>query len=717
MAEAIRTYDWTTTPLGPPESWPDVLKTTVALMLGSRFPKAVVWGPELVTIHNDAFVPILGGKPPALGRAFDDVWKEAWEDIRPIVEHAFAGEPTFVKDFPLVVNRGYGPDQAYFTFCYSPIRDRTGQVVGMLDTVTETTATAVANRRLAFLDELGRRIVDARHPDEVLAITTRSVAEHLDISNCAYADMDTDQDGFTIRGDFPRKGVGTTVGRYSLAAFGVLAVERLRAGEPLVIRDMGEIAVGEAATFRSIAIEAIVCMPLVKDGRLVALMAVHDSRSRSWNEAELTLVKDVVERSWVHVERVRSEAALAALNADLEARVEQRTAALREAEDILRQSQKMEAVGQLTGGVAHDFNNLLTIIRSSVDFLRRPNLTEERKARYLGAVSDTVDRAAKLTGQLLAFARRQALKPETFDVGARLRSVADMIDTVTGSRIRIEVDVAEQAGHVHVDVNQFDTALVNVAVNARDAMDGQGTLTLRLDCGVPMPAIRGHAAADGPFVAISVTDTGTGIAPEHLDRIFEPFFTTKEVGKGTGLGLSQVFGFAKQSGGDIDVASLPGTGTTFVLYLPLVEAPDGRERAGGDAGGDETHGAGRRVLVVEDNVDVGRFSTQILEDLGYRTTWAANAEEALKLLEGDGDGVDLVFSDVVMPGMGGVALARELHRRLPDMPVILTSGYSHVLAEQTDHGFELIHKPYSAEEISRVFRKVFSERRRGPFRG
>ncbi|MFY9294730.1 MAG: PAS domain S-box protein [Methylorubrum rhodinum] len=243
----------------------------------------------------------------------------------------------------------------------------------------------------------------------------------------------------------------------------------------------------------------------------------------------------------------------------------ERAVALHEAEEALRQSQKLEAIGQLTGGVAHDFNNLLTIIRSSVDFLRRPDLAEARKARYLDAVSDTVDRAAKLTGQLLSFARRQALKAEAFDLVAVLRSVAEMLDTVTGARIRVLTELPDSPCFVRADRSQFETALVNMSVNARDAMDGEGTLTLRLACGVGKPAIRGHAPAPGPFAAVSMTDTGSGIPADVVGRIFEPFFTTKEVGKGTGLGLSQVFGFAKQSGGDVDVASAPGRGSTFTL--------------------------------------------------------------------------------------------------------------------------------------------------------
>ncbi|MCY1643708.1 PAS domain-containing protein [Methylorubrum sp. SL192] len=383
----------------------------------------------------------------------------------------------------------------------------------------------------------------------------------------------------------------------------------------------------------------------------------------------------------------------------------------RHAEEALRQSQKLEAVGQLTGGVAHDFNNLLTIIRSSVEFLRRPDLAPERKRRYLDAVSDTVDRAAKLTGQLLAFARRQALKPETFDVGERLRSISEMLDSVTGARIRVVTDLPGAPCFVRADASQFETALVNMAVNARDAMDGEGRLTLRLDGAVPMPPIRGHAGAAGPFVAVSVVDTGTGIASADLGRIFEPFFTTKEVGRGTGLGLSQVIGFAKQSGGDVDVWSRAGEGTTFTLYLPEVAAPleapaPARPRPDADA---EAH---LRILVVEDNLEVGRFCTQILEELGHQPVWAENAEAALVELERTETPFEAVFSDVVMPGMGGIALARILRERYPDLPVVLTSGYSHVLAQDDAHGFELLRKPYSAQELGRVLKEMAGRRGR-----
>ncbi|MGX7706185.1 PAS domain-containing protein [Methylobacterium sp. Gmos1] len=384
--------------------------------------------------------------------------------------------------------------------------------------------------------------------------------------------------------------------------------------------------------------------------------------------------------------------------------------ALAQAEEALRQSQKLEAVGQLTGGVAHDFNNLLTIIRSSIDFLHRPDLPEARRRRYLDAVSETVERAAKLTGQLLAFARRQALKPEVFDVGERVRGVADMLDTLTGARVRVATEVPDAPCLIRADLSQFETALVNMAVNARDAMDGEGTLSLRVSCGVALPTIRGHAGSPEPFAAVSLTDTGAGISADEIGRIFEPFFTTKAVGKGTGLGLSQVFGFAKQSGGDVDVHSRVGRGTTFTLYLPQVPSEERPESAQVRAGGLAPLGSGQRILVVEDNVGVGQFATQILEDLGYRTTWAANAEEALSELARDGARFDLVFSDVVMPGIGGVALAREMRLRFPHVPVVLTSGYSHVLAQSDAHGFDLLHKPYSAEQLSRLLHQILGLR-------
>jgi PAS domain S-box-containing protein len=382
----------------------------------------------------------------------------------------------------------------------------------------------------------------------------------------------------------------------------------------------------------------------------------------------------------------------------------------RQGEEALRQSQKMEAVGQLTGGVAHDFNNLLTIIRSATDFLRRRELPEERRRRYVDAISETVERASKLTAQLLAFARRQPLKPEVFNVGAQVENVAQLIRPLVGGRIRIEVAIGDGDCFTIADVAQFETALINLAINARDAMQDEGRLTIAVEKVRSIPALRGQAKRSGDFVAISVSDTGCGIAAEHLGAIFEPFFTTKEVGKGTGLGLSQAFGFAKQSEGDIDVKSVPGQGATFTIYLPQAAAPANEAEMAAIGNEASTTGRGYRVLVVEDNDDVGQFSTELLEDLGYTVRRVANANAALAILSENEFAVDLVFSDVIMPGMNGVELAGVIRERYPGLPVVLTSGYSNVLAENADRGFELIQKPYSVEALSRILRKAMSEK-------
>jgi PAS domain S-box-containing protein len=383
----------------------------------------------------------------------------------------------------------------------------------------------------------------------------------------------------------------------------------------------------------------------------------------------------------------------------------------RQGEEALRQSQKMEAIGQLTGGVAHDFNNLLTIIRSASDFLRRRELPEERRRRYIDAISETVERASKLTAQLLAFARRQPLKPQVFNVGAQVDSVAQLIRPLVGARIQIEVDIDCPDCFAIADIAQFETALINLAVNGRDAIDDQGRLTIGVRKVDTIPPLRGQAARSGDFVAISMTDTGTGIAPDHLQSVFEPFFTTKEVGKGTGLGLSQAFGFAKQSDGDIDVSSTLGQGATFTIYLPQAATPANEREAAVILSEPATTGRGYRVLVVEDNDDVGQFSTELLEDLGYAVKRVANANAALAMLSEDEFSADLVFSDVIMPGMNGVELAGVIRDRYPGLPVVLTSGYSNVLAENAHRGFELIQKPYSVESLSRILRKAIAERR------
>lgn len=486
----------------------------------------------------------------------------------------------------------------------------------------------------------------------------------------------------------------------------------LKFGQRAIIPDFEEwqdiAGTPDLEAFRKAGIRSAQTTPLLsRSGKLLGMISTHWDKPHQPTDRDLRMLDIVARQAADLLERTIAEESLRQLNETLEIRVEERSRELMASEDQVRQLQKMEAIGQLTGGVAHDFNNLLTIIRSSAELLSRRELPRDKQKKYIDAIAETADRAAKLTGQLLAFARRQALRPEVFNAASKVDSVADMLRTVVGARVAIEVDTVCTSCFVEVDVSQFETALINMAVNARDAMDGEGRITLAIEPVGLVPARRGHSAAKGDFVKVSVTDTGSGMAVEQLDHIFEPFFTTKEVGKGTGLGLSQVYGFTKQSGGEIDVESEVGKGTRFSLYLPRTSTPSETDKPHRSAPEIATEAS---ILIVEDNEQVGEFASQLLGDMGYTTRRVSNAREALAVLEGKHRDVDLVFSDVIMPGIDGVELGRQIRTRWPDLSVVLTSGYSHVLADDARHGFALLHKPYSVDELSRVLRGALEAR-------
>jgi signal transduction histidine kinase/CheY-like chemotaxis protein len=454
--------------------------------------------------------------------------------------------------------------------------------------------------------------------------------------------------------------------------------------------------------FRDTGIRSAQTTPLLsRSGKLLGMISTHWNEPHEPSERDLRMLDIVARQAADILERTIAEETLRRLNETLEVRVEERSRELMASEDQVRQLQKMEAIGQLTGGVAHDFNNLLTIIRSSAELLARRELPRDKQRKYIDAIAETADRAAKLTSQLLAFARRQALKPEVFNAATKVDSVAEMLRSVVGARIDLIVDPVCPNCFVEVDVSQFETALVNLAVNARDAMNGEGRITIAIEAAGSVPARRGHAAAKGDFVKVIVTDTGSGMPADQLERIFEPFFTTKEVGKGTGLGLSQVYGFTKQSGGEIDVQSRLGEGSSFSLYLPRTSAPNASQKVSLP---EKLVATEASILIVEDNDQVGEFAAHLLGDLGFATRRAANAREAIAILEQEADDIDIVFSDVIMPGIDGVELGKQVRERWPELTIVLTSGYSHVLADDARHGFALLHKPYSVDELSRVLR-------------
>ncbi len=588
-----------------------------------------------------------------------------------------------------------------------PFFDVEGNPLRIAGVSTDITVQRRSELLSAALVELGDVFRDTEQPDDIAFAAARIIGETLEGSRAGFGEIDAVAETVTIVRDWSASGVAPLSGSFALRDYGSY-IDDLKRGEEVCIHDTRTdprtIASGRA--LESLDARAIINMPVMESGSLVAMLYLGFGGARRWRTDEVVFVREVAERTRIATERRRTEHALSALAASLEQQVAARTSELQTAEDALRQSQKMEAVGQLTGGVAHDFNNLLTVIRSATDLLKRPDLSPERRERYIDAISDTADRAAKLTGQLLAFARRQALQPEVIDVGQSLRVIADMLGTLTGSRIVIGIDLPETSCFTNVDPSQLDTALVNMAVNARDAMQGAGRIDITVRSTDHIPAVRSHPAVAGSYVAIAMRDTGSGIEADKLERIFEPFFTTKGVGEGTGLGLSQVFGFAKQSGGDITVESDVGSGTVFTLYLPQVD--QGAVAEVDDIGEVLADGHGTRVLVVEDNAEVGTFTTQSLAELGYTTVWAADAQEALAELATDATRFDIVFSDVVMPGMNGIELGKAIRERYPTLPVVLTSGYSNVLAQDGTHGFELLHKPYSVEQLSRVLSKAMA---------
>nr|WP_291687538.1 ATP-binding protein [Bradyrhizobium sp.] len=405
-----------------------------------------------------------------------------------------------------------------------------------------------------------------------------------------------------------------------------------------------------------------------------------------------------------------AEAKLQAINSTLEQRVETEVAERIKAEEALRQAQKMEAIGQLTGGVAHDFNNLLTVIMGGLDIIRRSKPEDHaRIKRATDMALQGTQRAASLTGRLLAFSRRQPLEPKPLELTALVREMTELLHRTLGERIELEAVMASRLWPVEVDLNQLESAILNLAVNARDAMPDGGKLTIEaantaLD---ESYSARDTEVIPGQYVMLSVSDSGSGMSKETLDHAFEPFYTTKEVGRGTGLGLSMVYGFVKQSGGHVTLYSEQGQGTTVKLYFPRykgkLSAVEIEERPSTPTASHE-----EVVLVVEDNDDVRSYSVTILRELGYKVLEAADAEKALQILEGT-DRVDLLFTDVVLPGKNGRVLADSAKRLRPALRVLFTTGYSRnaiVHQGRLDADVHLISKPFTFDQLAARVRDI-----------
>ncbi len=421
----------------------------------------------------------------------------------------------------------------------------------------------------------------------------------------------------------------------------------------------------------------------------------------------LCIVSETTERVRGAAALRESEARLRELNENLEQRIDARTRELEQAHHALRQAQKMEAVGQLTGGIAHDFNNLLQGITGNLDLIRRRPDDLDRVGRWADAGLKAAERGARLAGQLLAFSRTQKMEIASIDISSAVSGFADMLRRSIGPAIRIRMDLDTDGVCVQGDQVQLEMAVLNLALNARDAMPDGGDLVIatracRISDDPQVP--------DGDYVELSVTDSGKGMGAEVVERAFEPFFTTKEVGKGTGLGLSQVYGTLRQSGGAARIESTPGHGTIVRLYLRRTDALprklDEQETV------DKAHARAATILVVDDDPDVRAFLTELLESLGYAAVMVDGGGAALKTLEQISPQVMIL--DFAMPGMNGAEVAKRIRQLRPDLPIIFASGYSETAAIRsvTSDRSRVLHKPFKVHELQAALVELLAGHRR-----
>ena len=464
-------------------------------------------------------------------------------------------------------------------------------------------------------------------------------------------------------------------------------------GKPVVIADYRtERRFGVPPAYLHAGLVSGLSVPLSDRGRTIGALAVRSRSPRVFGDDEIGFLDSLSNLLATSLQRAQSE-------------------------EALNHAQRLESVGQLTGGIAHDFNNLLTVIQGNLQVLDElPALAEDGHARQLvAAAARASKRGAELTGKLLAFSRRQVLQPSAIEVGAMLGSLANMLRRTLDQRIRIEVDVPPGCPPVMADPGQLESALLNIAINARDAMPDGGTLRFHAEPCVALPtAVRNElddpSAPEDGFVSVSISDTGTGMPDEVRERAFEPFFTTKEAGRGTGLGLSTVYGFVKQSKGAIAIDSAPGAGTTLTLYIPRPWAT--AAAAGDDAAAAHAVPPGLDVLMVEDDPEVRAVVRTFLETLQCRVTVASSGEQALLMLGPDAS-FDLLLSDIALgPGMRGTQLAALAQARFPAMAVLLMSGFSSELLEadrDSPPSWELLRKPYSRDELARAIARVVGD--------
>ncbi len=682
MAEMIRVHDWSSSPLGPIEHWPQSLRSIVSLMLASEFAMCLAWGPELGFLYNDHYARIMHDKhPQALGQRFADVWADVWSDISPLVDKALAGEASFFENLPLVTDRKGYDEHAWFTFSYSPVRDESGAIAGMFCSTYESTERVVTER--ALRDERERMSQMFAQAPTFMAML-RGPEHRFELTNPGYDKLIGH-----------REVLGRTV------------AEALPDAVEQGFLDLldGVFTSGDAFTARGMlyAVQAEPGGPI--DDRYV------DFVYQPIRDATGAVVGVFVEGADV-TDRKTLERDLQSLNADLEQRVRDRTQELVEAQEALRQAQKMEAVGQLTGGIAHDFNNLLQGITGSLEIVQR-RVAQGRVAeldRFITGATTAANRAASLTHRLLAFSRRQPLDPRPVKVNPLVASLEDLLRRTTGEQIELEMVLAGGLWTTLCDPNQLENSLLNLVINARDAMPHGGKLTIET-CNAHLDD---HFAASqrdvrpGDYVCICVSDTGTGMSADTIAKAFEPFFTTKPIGQGTGLGLSMIYGFARQSEGYARIYSELGQGTTIKLYLPRHYGEAEQDEALPGLTQDHVTDAGEIVLVVEDDSVVRALIVEVLGELGYQAIEAHDGPAGLERLR-TMERVDLLVTDIGLPGLNGRQVADAGRALRPDLRVLFMTGYAENAALASgflEPGMSMITKPFAMEALATQIRTM-----------
>ncbi len=645
---------------------------------------------------NNHYREFLGIDPEAMiGTRIGDVLTDAdYADRLPLIERALAGEDV-VADVHLHHRDG---SRRRAETRYIPRRDAAGSVIGFHILVFDVDERMRHAEAIERSNRRFRAAMDAVHG----VLWTNSADGRMVGEQPGWAAI-TGQTYEDYQGFGWANAVHPDDAEASIVAWNeAVAVKGMFVHEHRVRRHDGE--------WRTYAIRAL---PIIgADGELIEWVGVHtDITEQRAAEQALRDQANVLARQVHH--RERAEAQLRQLNETLETRVIEEISERRQAEQALAQAQKMETIGKLTGGVAHDFNNLLQVVSGNLQLLGKDVAGNDRAEQRVANAMAGVSRGSKLAAQLLAFGRRQALEPKVVNVTRFVQGMDDMLRRAIGEGVEIETIVGGGLWNTFIDPNQIENALLNLAINARDAMEGQGKLTIELsNAHLDDEYARSHdEVTPGQYVMLAVSDTGSGMSDDIIEKVFEPFFSTKGEGKGSGLGLSMVYGFVKQSGGHVKIYSEIGHGTTIKLYLPRAMEAEDVEVAvdtGPITGGSET------VLVVEDDAEVRATVVELLSDLGYRVLKAVDAQSALNVIE-SGIPIDMLFTDVVMPGtLKSPELARKARERLPDIAVLFTSGYTEnsiVHGGRLDKGVELLSKPYTREALARKFRHVLGNQK------